>query len=232
MERADLLKANAKIFQTQGKALGKHANPVNLKVIVVGNPANTNAYIAANNAKELNPECFSAMTKLDHSRAIAQLSLKLSTPVTSIKRFAVWGNHSPTMYPDVSHTQINEKWAKNLLQEDWLKNEFIPTVQQRGTAVINARGASSAASAASAAIDHIRDWELGTKGEWTSMAVVSDGSYGITKGLYYSYPVTCEGGKYSIVKNVPIDAFSAEKMEATHKELLSERDAVKEFVPN
>jgi malate dehydrogenase len=231
MERADLLKANAAIFAAQGKALNKHANPVDLRVVVVGNPANTNAYIAANNAPDINPRCFSAMTKLDHNRGLAQLSDKLSAPVTAIKRFTIWGNHSSTQYPDISHTQVNEKWAKSLLEESWVRSTFIPTVQQRGAAIIAARGSSSAASAASACIDHIREWVHGSNGEWTSMAVYSDKSYGATQGLYFSFPVICENGDYSIVKNVPIDPFSAEKIEASHKELLAERDAVKEYLP-
>jgi len=232
MERGDLLKKNAAIFSTQGKALNKVAKPKDLKVIVVGNPANTNAYIAANNAKDLSPQSFSAMTRLDHNRGLAQISNKLHVPVTEIKRFAIWGNHSSTQYPDVSHTQVQEKWAKNLLDDNWIKTFFIPTVQQRGAAIINARGSSSAASAASACIDHLRDWTYGTNGEWTSMAIYSDKSYGVTEGLYFSYPVVCESGNYSIVKNVPIDPFSAERIEASHKELLSERDAVREFIPN
>jgi len=203
-----------------------------LKVIVVGNPANTNAFIAANNAKNLSPNSFSAMTRLDHNRGLSQISSKLQVPVTDIKHFAIWGNHSATQYPDVSHTQVQEKLAKKLLDDNWIKTDFIPTVQQRGTAIISARGSSSAASAASACIDHLRDWTYGTNGEWTSMAVYSDKSYGITEGLYFSYPVVCEGTKYSIVKNLTIDAFSAERIETSHKELLSERDAVREYLPN
>jgi len=212
--------------------LNKVAKPKDLRVIVVGNPANTNAYIAANNAKDLSPQSFSAMTRLDHNRGLAQISNKLHVPVTAIKRFAIWGNHSSTQYPDFSHTQVEEKWAKNILDDNWIKTNFIPTVQQRGAAIISARGSSSAASAASACIDHLRDWTYGTNGEWTSMAVYSDKSYGVTEGLYFSYPVVCEDGKYSIVKNVPIDPFSAERIETSHKELISERDAVREYLPN
>jgi malate dehydrogenase len=229
MERGDLLKANGQIFSVQGKALSDHASR-NVRVLVVGNPANTNAYIAASNARKLDPKCFTAMTRLDHNRGLAQLSDKLNTPVTSIKRFCIWGNHSSTQYPDISHTQIGEKWAKNLVDEKWVRDTFIPVVQQRGAAIINARGASSAASAGSSAIDHIRDWVHGTNGEWTSMAICSDGSYGATKGLYFSYPVVCDEGNYTIVGNVPIDPFSAERIELSHKELLQERDAVKEYL--
>jgi len=231
MERADLMKANAAIFSIQGKALNKAAKAKGLKVVVVGNPANTNALIAAQNAPDLPPESFSAMTRLDHNRGLSQLSKKLHVPVSAIKRFAIWGNHSSTQYPDLSHTQINEKWAKNMVTDEWIKNDFIPTVQQRGAAIIGARGASSAASAASAAIDHIRDWQLGTHDEWTSMAVCSDGSYGVTRGLYFSYPVVCKANNYAIVKNVPLDEFSAQRIEASHKELLAERDAVKDYLP-
>jgi malate dehydrogenase len=229
MERSDLMKANGQIFSVQGKALSDHASK-NVKVVVVGNPANTNAYIAASNAPKLNPECFTAMTRLDHNRGLSQLSEKTNLPITEFKKFCIWGNHSATQYPDISHTQIAEKWAKNLLEEKWVRETFIPNVQQRGTAIIAARGASSAASAGSSAIDHIRDWVHGTNGEWTSMAVCSDSSYGITKGLYFSYPVVCENGGYTIVQNVPLDKFSAEKIELSHKELLAERDAVKEFI--
>jgi len=232
MERADLLKANAAIFSEQGKAINKYANPNNLRVVVVGNPANTNAYIVANNANKFDPKSFTAMTKLDHNRGLAQLSEKLSVPVSSIKKFAIWGNHSSTQYPDISHTLINDKSASSLLEQAWVRNTFIPTVQKRGAAIIEARGSSSAASAASACIDHIREWVHGTNGEWTSMAVLSDKSYGATQGLYFSYPVVCENGAYSIVRDVAIDKFSAEKIEASHKELLSERDAVNEFLPH
>lgn len=229
MERGDLLKANGAIFSVQGKALNDRAAQ-DVKVLVVGNPANTNAYIAANNAPKLDPKNFTAMTRLDHNRGLAQLAEKTGKPVTSIKRFVVWGNHSATQYPDISHTQIEEKWARELVSKEWVEKEFIPTVQQRGAAIINARGSSSAASAASSAIDHIRDWVHGTNGEWTSMAVHSDGSYGVTPGLYFSYPVVTQESNYSIVQNVPIDEFSAKRLEITHKELLAERDAVKDMI--
>jgi len=229
MERGDLLKANGAIFSVQGKALNDRAAR-DVKVLVVGNPANTNAYIAANNAPKLDPKNFTAMTRLDHNRGLAQLAEKTGKPVTSIKRFVIWGNHSATQYPDISHTQIEEKWARELVPKEWVEKEFIPTVQQRGAAIINARGSSSAASAASSAIDHIRDWVHGTNGEWTSMAVHSDGSYGVTPGLYFSYPVVTQESNYSIVQNVPIDEFSAKRLEITHKELLSERDAVKDMI--
>jgi len=226
MERADLLKANAAIFSTQGKAINKHADRKNLRVVVVGNPANTNAYIAANNAKDIDPKVFSAMTKLDHNRGLAQLSEKLNAPVTSISKFAIWGNHSSTQYPDVSHTLVSGKPAKSLLDQKWINDDFIPTVQKRGAAIIEARGSSSAASAASSCVDHIREWTYGTNGEWTSMAVPSNGEYGVDKGLWYSYPVTCEKGEYKIVTNLTNDAFSKEKMDATRKELLSEKEGV------
>jgi len=229
MERGDLLKANGQIFSVQGKALSDFASK-NVKVLVVGNPANTNAFIAAANAPKLDPKCFSAMTKLDHNRGLAQLSEKTKQPVTAIKKFCIWGNHSSTQYPDISHTQIGEKWAKELVDQKWVQDTFIPVVQQRGAAIINARGASSAASAASAAIDHMREWASSTNGEWTSMAVCSEGEYGITKGLYFSYPIVCDEGKYTIVQNVPVDKFSAERIETSHKELLSERDAVKDYL--
>jgi len=172
------------------------------------------------------------MTKLDHNRGLAQLSEKLNAPVTSISKFAIWGNHSSTQYPDVSHTLVDGKSAKSLLDQKWINDHFIPTVQKRGAAIIEARGSSSAASAASSCVDHIREWTYGTNGEWTSMAVFSDKSYGITEGLYFSYPVVCEKGGYSIVQNLSIDKYSAEKIEATHKELLSERDAVKDYLPH
>jgi len=229
MERSDLLKANGAIFTVQGKALSDKAKK-NVKVLVVGNPANTNAFIAASSAPKLDPKCFTAMTRLDHNRGLSALAEKTGKPVTSIKRFAIWGNHSATQYPNIAHTQIDGKWAKDMVSQEWVAKEFIPAVQQRGAAIIAARGASSAASAASAGIDHIRDWEFGTNQEWTSMAVHSDGSYGITKGLYCSYPVTCEKGEYTIVQNVPMDPFSASKIEASHKELLEERDAVSKFL--
>jgi len=226
MERGDLLKENAKIFAEQGKALNDTANK-GVKVLVVGNPANTNAMITSHFAPKIPTSQVHAMTKLDHNRGLAQLAEKAKCKVTDIERFAIWGNHSPTMYPDISHCQIQGKWAKDVIKDDkWYREVFIPTVQQRGAAIINARGASSAASAANAAIDHMREWAKGTNGKWTSFAVCSDGSYGVDKGLWYSFPVVTTPGSYAIVGNVPIDKFSAEKMETTRKELVSEKEAV------
>eukprot|EP01104_Vermistella_antarctica_P000896 TRINITY_DN10985_c0_g1_i1.p1 TRINITY_DN10985_c0_g1~~TRINITY_DN10985_c0_g1_i1.p1 ORF type:complete len:442 (-),score=152.14 TRINITY_DN10985_c0_g1_i1:106-1404(-) len=233
MERGDLLKENGAIFQKQGKALSDNADVANLKVVVVGNPANTNALIAAHNAPNVDPKNFSAMTRLDHNRGLSQLAGKTGCDINSIEKFAIWGNHSATQYPDVNNAQIGGKWAKEVINnEKWITDSFIPDVQQRGAAIIKARGASSAASAGSSAIDHMRDWSLpeGTRGEWTSMAVHSDGSYGATEGLYFSYPVVCENGNYNIVQNVPVDKFSAQKIEASHKELLAERDSVKAYL--
>jgi len=226
MERADLLKENAKIFAEQGKALNEVANKT-VKVLVVGNPANTNAMITSHFAPTIPAENITAMTKLDHNRGLAQLAAKTGAKVENIHRFAIWGNHSATQYPDISHTLINGQMARDVIKDDkWVKDTFIPAVQQRGAAIIAARGASSAASAANAAIDHVREWALGTFGEWTSFAVPSDGSYVVDEGLWYSFPVVCEEGGYSIVGNVPIDEFSASKMEATRKELVSEKEAV------
>jgi malate dehydrogenase len=229
MERGDLLKANGAIFSVQGKALNDRADK-NVKVLVVGNPANTNAYIAARNAPKLNPRNFAAMTKLDHNRGLSQLSDKTGKPVTAIKQFAIWGNHSATQYPDLSHTTVDGKAAKDLVDQEWIEKTFIPKVQQRGAEIINVRGLSSAASAAGAAIDHMREWALGSNGEWTSFGVASDGSYGITKDIYFSYPVVASNGDYKIVQNLKLDEFSAQRLETTHKELLSERDAVREYV--
>jgi len=229
MERADLLKENAAIFNAQGKALDKHANREELRVVVVGNPANTNALIASCAAPNIHPSRFTAMTRLDHNRGLAQLAQKTNSLVTEIERFAIWGNHSSTQYPDVSHTQIKGKWAKDLLDAAWIKDTFIPTVQQRGAAIIAARGSSSAASAANAAIEHMRDWVHGTNGQWTSMGVWTGekgGVYGAGADIYYSYPVVCQNGQYTIVQNVPVDKFSAERMEATNKELLAEKKDV------
>jgi malate dehydrogenase len=226
MERADLLRDNAKIFTVQGKALDEHASR-QVKVLVVGNPANTNALIAQSNAPTLNPANFTAMTRLDHNRALAQLAAKTGTHVNQISRMTIWGNHSATQYPDISHALVNERRASELVDAQWVKNDFIPTVQQRGAAIIKARGLSSAASAASAAIDHIRDWVLGTPGDdWVSMAVPSDGSYGIKEGIIYSYPVRCAKGKYEIVDGLAISDFSRERMKATEDELRQEREAV------
>jgi len=234
MERGDLLKENGKIFSVQGKALNDYANRETLKVVVVGNPANTNALIAASHAPQLSPRQFTAMTRLDHNRGLAQLAEKTGARVNEIKRFAIWGNHSSTQYPDATNATIRDRWAIEVLGNDtkWLEEKFIPTVQQRGAAIIAARGKSSAASAASAAIDHMHDWVFGTAGKWTSMAVVSDGSYDTTKGLYYSFPVVCEGGEYTIVQNVPISKFSLERLKATDKELNEERVACGDLIKN
>jgi len=231
MERGDLLMANAAIFSAQGKALNAVANRDTLKVLVVGNPANTNALIAARNAPNIDPRRFTAMTRLDHNRGLAQLANKTKSAVTDIEKFAIWGNHSATQYPDISHTTIKGAEARKTINDDaWVKSTFIPDVQQRGAAIIAARGSSSAASAASSAIDHIRDWVHGTDGKWTSMGVLSDGSYGEEKGIYFSYPVICKNGDYEIVKGLPLDAFSKERFDATNKELVSERDAVKSML--
>ena len=231
MERKDLLEANAAIFSAQGKALNAVASR-SVKVLVVGNPANTNALIAQRNAPDLDPRCFTAMMRLDHNRAMAQLAAKTGSHTTDIKKMTVWGNHSSTQYPDISQATVKGKAAKELVDQAWLENEFIPTVQQRGAAIIKARGASSAASAASAAVDHMRSWALGTaEGDWVSMGIYSDGSYGIDKGLIYSFPCTCKDGKYEIVQGLPVDEFSRGRMAATEKELAEERDAVKHLLP-
>ena len=230
MERKDLLLANAQIFSAQGKALDAVADR-NVRVLVVGNPANTNALIAQRNAPGLKRQHFTAMTRLDHNRALSQLAEKTGSHVTALRRMIIWGNHSSTQYPDISHATVDGKPAGTLVDEAWTRDKFIPTVQQRGAAIIKARGSSSAASAASSAIDHVRDWIRGTPdGDWVSMAVPSDGSYGIDEGVIYSYPVTCSGGEYRIVQGLSIDAFSRERMQATEKELLEERDGVKELI--
>ncbi len=227
MERKDLLLANAQIFSAQGRTLAAAARP-SVKVLVVGNPANTNALIARVNAKGLDPRNFTAMTRLDHNRSLAQLASKAGTHVAAIRRMIIWGNHSSTQYPDVSHCTIDGKPAKSLLEQKWIEESFIPTVQQRGAAVIKARGASSAASAASAAIDHVHDWALGTPpGDWVSMAVASDGSYGIPEGVVYSHPVTCRNGSYEIVQGLSVDDFSRKRMQTTLAELNEEREGVK-----
>ncbi|MEM1180487.1 MAG: malate dehydrogenase [Acidobacteriota bacterium] len=232
MERKDLLQANAQIFSVQGKALNDHASP-DVRVLVVGNPANTNALITAANAPKLNPRNITAMTRLDHNRAISQLGAKTGAHATEIKQLTIWGNHSATQYPDVHHTTVNGKAATDLVDSEWLEGDFIPTVQQRGAAIIKARGASSAASAASAAIDHVRDWFLGSAdGDWVSMAVPSDGSYGIEEGVVYSYPVTCKDGNYEIVQGLDINEFSRGRMDATEKELREERAGVAELLPD
>jgi len=230
MERKDLLLANAQIFSAQGKALNEVADR-KVRVLVVGNPANTNALIARANATDLEPRNFTAMTRLDHNRALSQLALKTNTHVGNIRRMTIWGNHSATQYPDLSHAEVGGKPARSLLERKWIEEEFIPTVQQRGAAVIKARGASSAASAASAAIDHVHTWVHGTApGDWVSMAVPAEGSYGIAAGVIYSYPVTVEGGDYKIVAGLDIDEFSRQRMDATLAELREEREGVKDLL--
>ena len=227
MERKDLLLANAQIFSAQGKALNDAADR-NVKVLVVGNPANTNALIARANAKDLNPRNFTAMTRLDHNRALSQLAEKTGTHVLDIRRMTIWGNHSATQYPDISHALVGSKPAPSLVDASWVEQTFIPQVQQRGAAIIKARGASSAASAASAAIDHIHTWVHGTaEGDWVSMAIPSDGSYGIPEGVIYSYPVTTRNGEYQIVQGLDISPASRKRMDATLAELHEERDGVK-----
>jgi len=230
MERKDLLLENAKIFSAQGKALDAVASR-EVRVLVVGNPANTNSLIAQRNAPSLSPKRFTAMTRLDHNRGLAQLTEKTGTALADVKKVTIWGNHSATQYPDLYHATVKGKPALSQVDESWFKEHFIPTVQQRGAAIIKARGTSSAASAASAALDHIHDWVLGTAaGDWVSMGIPSDGSYGIPEGVIYSYPVTCKGGEYSIVQGLDINEFSREKMTATHRELLEERDGVKDLI--
>jgi malate dehydrogenase len=230
MERKDLLLENAKIFSAQGKALDAVASR-DVRVLVVGNPANTNALITMRNAPSLPRDRFTAMTRLDHNRALAQVSEKTAAPLSRIERVIIWGNHSATQYPDLHHATVDGKPAIREVGESWFKETFIPTVQQRGAAVIKARGSSSAASAAAAALDHMHDWVLGTRdGEWVSMAVPSDGSYGIPEGVIYSYPMTCKNGAYHIVQNLTVSEFSREKMQATHRELCEERDGVKDLI--
>ncbi len=226
MERKDLLMANAQIFSTQGRALNAVADR-DVRVLVVGNPANTNALIARTHAPDLDPRNFTAMTRLDHNRAKAQLALKSGSHVSDVHGVIIWGNHSATQYPDIAHATIADRRATEVVPADWYREEFIPTVQHRGTAIIKARGASSAASAASAAIDHVRDWALGTDEDWVSMGVASDGSYGISEGVVYSYPVRCPGGgRYEIVQGLEIDEFSRERMDASDAELREERGNV------
>ena len=231
MERKDLLEANAAIFSVQGKAINDHASR-NIKVLVVGNPANTNALIAQRNAPDLDPRQFTAMTRLDHNRAITQLCQKLNTTMDNVSKMTIWGNHSSTQYPDLFHAQVSGDVAIEKVERNWYEQEFIPTVQQRGAAIIAARGASSAASAANAAICHMRDWALGTtEGDWVSMGVYSDGSYGIEEGLIYSFPCVCQNGDWKIVQGLDIDDFSRAKMDATAAELTEERNAVKSLLP-
>ena len=230
MERKDLLRENAKIFSVQGKALDRRARR-DVRVLVVGNPANTNALIAASNAPSLDRRQFTAMTRLDHNRAKSQLAEKTGSHVNDVRRMTVWGNHSATQYPDLRHATVDGKSAAVLVDQDWVVTKFIPTVQQRGAAIIDARGASSAASAANAAIGHVHDWILGTpEGDWVSMAVPSDGSYGVREGVVYSYPVTCRGGQWQIVQDLAIDDFSRERMKATEAELFEEREGVAELL--
>jgi malate dehydrogenase len=228
MERKDLLEANGKIFGPQGSALDKVASR-DVKVLVVGNPANTNCLIAMKNAPSLKSTQFTGMMRLDHNRATSQLAAKLGKPVTSIRKVTVWGNHSATQYPDVFQAEADGKKAWSLVNDQaWLESKFIPTVQKRGAAIIEARGLSSAASAANAAICHVRDWMHGTRdGDWVTMGVPSDGSYGIPEGVIYGYPVTCKGGRYEVVKGIEISEFSRKRMDATLKELHEERDGVK-----
>ncbi len=226
MERKDLLEANAAIFSVQGKALNDHASRT-VKVLVVGNPANTNALIAQRNAPDLDPRNFTAMTRLDHNRAMTQIAQKTGTSVNDVTQMTIWGNHSATQYPDLFNAQVKGQAAIELIDQDWYENDFIPTVQQRGAAIIKARGASSAASAANAAIDHMRSWALGTEvDDWVSMGVYSDGSYGIAEGLIYSFPCRCANGDWTIVQGVEVGEFSRGKMDATAQELIEERDAV------
>jgi len=230
MERKDLLRENAKIFSAQGKALDTVASR-DVRVLVVGNPANTNSLIAQRNAPSLAPGQFTAMTRLDHNRGLAQLTEKTGAALPEVKNVIIWGNHSATQYPDLHHATVGGKPALSVVTETWFKDSYIPTVQQRGAAVIKARGTSSAASAASSALDHVRDWVLGTHpGDWVSMAVPSDGSYGIPEGVIYSYPVTCKDGAYAIVQGLSINEFSRGKMDATHRELLEEREGVKDLI--
>lgn len=226
MERKDLLEANAAIFSVQGKAINDHASE-NIKVLVVGNPANTNALITQRNAPRIDPRNFTAMTRLDHNRAMTQIALKTNSTVNDVQHMTIWGNHSATQYPDLYNAHVAGRKAIELVDQEWYEADFIPTVQQRGAAIIKARGASSAASAANAAIDHMRSWALGTEGDdWVSMGVYSDGSYGIAEGLIYSFPCRCCNGEWVIVSDVEVNDFSRAKMQATEQELIEERDAV------
>ncbi len=230
MERKDLLLENAKIFSAQGKALDAVASR-DVRVLVVGNPANTNSLIAQRNAPSLSPKNFTAMTRLDHNRGLAQLTEKTGSSLSEVRKVIIWGNHSATQYPDLHHATVGGKAALSVVEESWFKDSFIPTVQQRGAAIIKARGTSSAASAASAALDHVHDWMLGTQsGDWVSMGIPSDGSYDIPEGVIYSYPVTCKNGEYTIVQGLGVNEFSRAKMLATHRELLEERDGVKDLI--
>jgi len=231
MERKDLLQANGKIFQPQGRALNAVAQR-DVKVLVVGNPANTNALIALKNAPDLKPTQFTAMMRLDHNRAMSQMATKIGKPVSSIRKAVIWGNHSATQYPDIFHAECDGKKVWSMINDQaWLEGSFIPTVQKRGAAIIEARGLSSAASAASAAIDHVRDWVHGTRdGDWVSMGIPSDGSYGIPEGVLYGYPVTCKSGQFQIVKGLEVSEFGRTKMMGTLKELQEEREGIKELL--
>ena len=231
MERKDLLEANAAIFSAQGKALNNNASK-EIKVLVVGNPANTNALITQRNAPDIDPRQFTAMTRLDHNRAMSQIANKTGSTINDVTHMTIWGNHSATQYPDLHETKVSGRSAIELVDQDWYETDFIPTVQQRGAAIISARGASSAASAANAAIAHMRTWALGSsEGDWVSMGVYSDGSYGIAKGLIYSFPCVCKDGDWEIVQGLDINQFSRQKMEATENELAEERDAVQHLLP-
>ena len=230
MERSDLLQENAKIFSAQGRAINKNASR-DIRVLVVGNPANTNALIAMSNAPEIHQNAFTAMMRLDHNRALAQLASKLDCHSSELSNMTIWGNHSTTQYPDINNLKLSGESLSSRLDHSWVKDEFIPRVQNRGAEIIKARGLSSAASAASAAIDHMRDWALGTKiDDWVSMAIPSNGSYGISEGIIYSFPVICQNGSYSIVENLEIDEFSKECMEITEKELLDEKAAIEHLL--
>jgi malate dehydrogenase len=230
MERSDLLKANAQIFSVQGKALDQHASS-SVKVLVVGNPANTNALIALKNAPNLNPSNFTAMMRLDHNRSLSQLAAKIGQHTTQIDKIVVWGNHSSTQYPDISYATVDEQPISAKVDHDWYVKEFIPTVQQRGATIIKARGASSAASAATAAIDHMRDWALGTQGKWVSMGVYSAGNpYDINPDIIYSFPIVCEGGDWRVVRDLKVSDFSRQRMQTTEKELLDEKSAIADLI--
>ena len=231
MERKDLLEANAAIFSAQGKAINDYASR-DIKVLVVGNPANTNALITQRNAPDLDPRQFTAMTRLDHNRALSQIAEKTGTTVNDVSNITIWGNHSATQYPDIHFAKVKGESAIDMVDQEWYETDFIPTVQQRGAAIIKARGASSAASAANAAIAHMRTWALGSAaGDWVSMGVYSDGSYGIAEGLIYSFPCTCANGDWQIVQGLEINEFSQLKMDATESELIEERDAVGHLLP-
>jgi malate dehydrogenase len=230
MERNDLLEANAQIFSVQGKAINDHASR-DIRVLVVGNPANTNALIASSNAPDIDKSRFTAMTRLDLNRAKAQVAGKTGNHVSEVRQMTIWGNHSATQYPDIHHASVAGKAVTDLVDESWLTEEFIPTVQQRGAAIIKARGASSAASAASAAIDHMHDWALGTPDDdWVSMGIPADGSYGIAEGIVYSYPVRCRAGEYEIVQGLDVSEFSRERMRSTEAELREERAAIESLL--